>query len=94
MQAIDRSDVCMLVINAEEGIVEHDKHIASYALDAGKAIVIVVNKWDVIEDKDAEMKKWKTEIRNSFQFMPYAKIVFVSAKTRKTFFEWYDSLSN
>ena len=83
MQAIDRSDVCLLVINAIEGIVEHDKHIASYALDAGKAIVIVVNKWDVIEDKDESMKKWIKEIRNNFQFMPYAKIVFVSAKTRK-----------
>ena len=83
MQAIDRSDVCLLVINAEEGIVEHDKHIASYAIDAGKAIVIVVNKWDVIENKDAEMKKWKTDIRNNFQFMPYAKIVFVSALTKK-----------
>ena len=54
MQAIDRSDVCLLVINAEEGIIEHDKHIASYALDAGKAIVIVVNKWDTIEDKDGD----------------------------------------
>jgi len=83
MQAIDRSDVCLLVISAEEGIVEHDKHIASYAIDAGKAIVIVVNKWDVIENKDAEMKKWKTDIRNNFQFMPYAKIVFVSALTKK-----------
>ena len=83
MQAIDRSDVCLLVINAEEGIVEHDKHIASYAIDAGKAIVIVVNKWDVIENKDAEMKKWKIDIRNNFQFMPYAKIVFVSALTKK-----------
>ena len=83
MQAIDRSDVCLLVINAEEGIVEHDKHIASYALDAGKAIVIVVNKWDIIEDKDASMKNWIRDIRNNFQFMPYAKIVFVSAKTKK-----------
>ena len=83
MQAIDRSDVCLLVINAEEGIVEHDKHIASYALDAGKAIVIVVNKWDIIEDKDASMKNWIKDIRNNFQFMPYAKIVFVSAKTKK-----------
>lgn len=83
MKAIDRSDVCLLVINAEEGIVEHDKHIASYALEAGKAIVIVVNKWDVIENKDEEMKQWKREVENNFQFMTYAKVVFVSAKTRK-----------
>lgn len=84
MRAIDRSDVCLLVINAEEGIIEHDKHIAGYALEAGKAIVIVVNKWDTIEtDKDAAMKKWKTDIKNNFQFMPYAKVCFLSAKTRK-----------
>ena len=58
LKAIDRSNVCVLVINAEEGIIEHDKHIAGYALDAGKAIIIVVNKWDLIEDKDKEMKKF------------------------------------
>jgi len=84
MRAIDRSDVCILVINAEEGIIEHDKHIAGYAIEAGKAVVIVVNKWDtVLEEKDAEMKKWKTDIKNNFQFMPYAKVCFLSAKTRK-----------
>ena len=83
LKAIDRSDVCLLVINAEEGIIEHDKHIASYAIEAGKAIVIVVNKWDTIEDKDAQMKQFKEDIRNQFQFIPYAPIVFVSAKTKK-----------
>ena len=59
------------------------KHIAGYAIDAGKAVVLVVNKWDVINNKDAEMKKWKKDIENNFQFMPYAKICFVSAKTKK-----------
>ena len=82
LKAIERSDVCVLVINAEEGIIEHDKHIASYAIDAGKAVVIVVNKWDLIENKDEEMKKWTRDIRNNFQFMPYANIVFLSSKTR------------
>lgn len=83
MKAIDRSDVCCIVINAEEGIIEHDKHIAGYAIDAGKAVVLVVNKWDVITNKDAEMKKWKKDIENNFQFMPYAPVVFLSAKTKK-----------
>ena len=83
LKAIDRSDVCVLVINAEEGIIEHDKHIAGYALEAGKAIVIVVNKWDLIEDKDTAIKKWKELIAANFQFMTYAKIVFLSAKTKK-----------
>lgn len=83
MKAIDRSDVCLLVIDAESGIIEHDKHIAGYAIEAGKPIIIVVNKWDVIEDKDEQMKKFTKDIRNNFQFMPYAPIVYLSAKTRK-----------
>lgn len=83
MRAIDRSDVCVLVINAEEGIIEHDKHIAGYAIEAGKPVVIVVNKWDVIEDKDNAMKKWKKDIDMHFQFMPFAKVVFLSALTKK-----------
>ena len=83
LKAIDRSNVCVLVINAEEGIIEHDKHIAGYAIEAGKAIVIVVNKWDIIEDKDSAIKKWKDDIASNFAFMPYAKIVFLSAKTKK-----------
>lgn len=83
MKAIDRSDVCVLVINAAEGIIEHDKHIAGYALEAGKAIVIVVNKWDTIEDKDVAMKKWKTLIQSEFAFISFAPVVFLSALTKK-----------
>ncbi|MEG2457691.1 MAG: ribosome biogenesis GTPase Der [Bacilli bacterium] len=83
LKAIDRSDVCLLVINREEGIIEHDKHIASYILEAGKAVVIVVNKWDGDFNKDSEMKKWKTLIECEFQFMPYAQVVFLSALTTK-----------
>ena len=83
MKAIDRSDVCLLVINAEEGIIEHDKHIASYAIEAGKPIVLVVNKWDLIEDKDISQKKWLKDIEANFQFMTYARVVFLSAKTKK-----------
>jgi len=83
LKAIDRSDVCVILLNAEEGITIQDKHIAGYAIEAGKAVVIAVNKWDIIEDKDKEMKKIKKEIRNNFQFMPYAPIVFLSALTKK-----------
>jgi len=82
LKAIERSDVCVLVISAEEGIIEHDKHILSYALEAGKAIVLVVNKWDVIENKTSEMKNWIKNIRSEFQFIPYVNIVFLSAKTK------------
>ena len=83
MRAIDRSDVCLLVINAMEGIIEHDKHIASYALEAGKSIVIVVNKWDAIENKDEEMKKFKALIASEFAFISYAPVVFLSALTKR-----------
>jgi len=83
LKAIDRSDVCVLVIDASEGIIEHDKHIAGYAIEAGKPIIIVVNKWDTIEDKDESMKKFTQNIRAQFQFMPYAPIVYLSALTKK-----------
>lgn len=83
MKAIDRSDVCLLVLDAETGIIEHDKHIAGYAIEAGKPIIIVVNKWDIIEEKDTAMKNFTKEIRANFQFMPYAPIVYLSAKTHK-----------
>lgn len=83
MKAIDRSDVCVLVINAEEGIIEHDKHIASYVIDAGKALVILVNKWDTVNNPNEEIKNWKQKMEVEFQFLPYAKVVYVSAKNRK-----------
>ena len=83
MRAIDRSDVCLLLIDATTGIIEHDKHIAGYAIEAGKPVIIVVNKWDTIDDKEDEMKKWTKDIRANFQFMPYAPIVFLSALTKK-----------
>ncbi|MBR2833099.1 MAG: ribosome biogenesis GTPase Der [Bacilli bacterium] len=83
LKAIDRSDVCVIVINAEEGIIEHDKHIAGYAIEAGKAVVIAVNKWDLIDDKDRAIKDFTKDIRFQFQFMPYAPIVFLSALTKR-----------
>ena len=82
MKAIERSDVCVIVINAEEGIIEHDKHIASYAMEAGKPMVLVVNKWDTVNDKN-DIKSFTTLMRNEFQFLSYVPIVFLSAKTKK-----------
>ena len=81
LKAIDRSDICLLVLNAEEGIIEHDKHIASYAADAGKGVIIVVNKWDMVENKNT--KEFEELIRNEFKFLSYAPIVYLSAKTKK-----------
>lgn len=83
LKAIDRSDVCCIVINAEEGIIEHDKHILSYAIDAKKAVVLVVNKWDTVEDANSALREWKEKIKYEFQFVPYIKVVYLSAKTKK-----------
>ena len=83
LKAIDRSDVCCLVIDAKSGIIEHDKHILSYALLSNKAIVLVVNKWDTVDDPNNAIKKWKELIHYEFQFIPYIHVVFLSAKTKK-----------
>ena len=83
IRAIEESDVCVVVINAEEGILEHDKHILGYAIDAGKGIVLAVNKWDKVSDPDSEIKQWKKKIESEFKFAPYIKVVFLSALTKK-----------
>jgi GTP-binding protein len=83
LRAIERSDVVLVVINAEEGIIEQDKKIAGYAHEAGRAVVIVVNKWDAIEKDEKTMKELEHKIREHFLFLSYAPIVFLSAKTKK-----------
>lgn len=81
MKAIERADVVLVVLNGEEGIIEQDKHIAGYAHEAGKASIIVVNKWDAVEKDDKTMQQFTNKIRDHFLFMSYAPVVFVSAKT-------------
>ena len=83
LRAIERSDVVLVVLNADEGIQEQDKKIAGYAHEAGKAVIIVVNKWDAIEKDDKTMNFYTTQIREHFLFLDYAPIVFVSAKTKQ-----------
>ena len=83
MRAIDRADICLLVINREEGIIEHDKHIAGYAIEKGKGIILVVNKWDTVQEKDKDLKEFTKELREEFKFISYAPIVFLSALTKK-----------
>ncbi len=83
MKSIERSDVCVVVINAEEGVIEHDKHIVSYAVDAGKAVVICVNKWDYVKDPNTEIKRWNMLLKEEFKFVPYVNFVYTSALTRK-----------
>lgn len=81
LAAIERADVALIVLNGEEGIIEQDKHIAGYAHEAGKASILVVNKWDAVQKDDKTMQRMTREIRNQFRFMDYAPVVFLSALT-------------
>ena len=81
LKSIDNSDVCLVVINAEEGIKEHDKHIAGYAIERGKGLIFIVNKWDTV--KDTTIDEYTKLMRAEFQFATYAPIVFLSALTKK-----------
>jgi len=92
LDAIDRSDIGLVLIDAEKGILEQDKHVAGYVKDAYKACLIVVNKWDLVEKDTKTMKKWIEEIRDNFQFINYAPIVFVSAKYNKRIQTIYEEL--
>lgn len=83
LKAIERSNVVLVVLDAEEGIIEQDKRVAGYAHEEGKAIVIVVNKWDTLEKGSKTMKKFEDEVRKNFQFLDYAPIAFVSAKEKQ-----------
>jgi GTP-binding protein len=79
LRSIERADVVLIVLNAEEGVVEHDAKIAGYAYEAGKACVFVVNKWDTLKKDNSSMGKFVDQIRIQFKYLPFAPIVFVSA---------------
>lgn len=84
LRAVDRSDVVLVVLNAEEGIREQDKKVAGYAHEAGRGIILVVNKWDLVPDKDNHtLQEFTDHIRQEFAYLDYAPIVFVSAKTKQ-----------
>lgn len=79
--AVDRADVCLIVIDAAEGFTEQDSKVAGYAHEQGKASIIVVNKWDLIEKDGKTMKEYEDKLKNDFSFMSYAPFLFISAKT-------------
>ena len=81
LAAVDRSEIVLLVIDANEGIIEQDKHVVGYAIEKKKAVIIVVNKWDLVKKEQNTQAEFEKNIRNQFQFLEYAPIVFVSAKT-------------
>ncbi len=90
--AIDRSDVCLLVIDGEAGIREQDKNIVGYAFDEGKAIIIVVNKWDLVDKDTQSVQEFTKKIRENFKFLSYCPILFVSAKTKQRVHLLFDEI--
>jgi GTP-binding protein len=81
LTAIERADVCLMVIDAKEGVSEQDSKIAGYVHDQGKAAIIVVNKWDAVEKDDKTIDRYKADIKHELSFMDYAPMIFISAKT-------------
>ncbi len=81
LAAVDRSDICILMIDGTEGITEQDTKIAGYAHEQGKGMIIAVNKWDIVEKETNTSRDMERDIRNKLGFVPYAPIIFISAKT-------------
>ncbi|MBE5935293.1 MAG: ribosome biogenesis GTPase Der [Lachnospiraceae bacterium] len=92
VSAVERADVAVLVIDANEGVTEQDAKIAGIAHERGKGIIIVVNKWDAIEKNDKTMYKYSNKIREVLAFMPYAEIMFVSALTGQRLPKLYEMI--
>jgi len=81
LRSIERADVVLIVLSAEDGVTEQDSKIAGYAYEAGRGCIFVVNKWDTVEKDNASMGKFVEEIRRSFKYLPFAPILFISAET-------------
>lgn len=81
LTSIEKSDVILVVIDGETGIREQDKHVAGYAHEAGKGVVIVYNKWDLVDKNEKTMQKKEKEIKEQFKYLDYARVIFTSAKT-------------
>ncbi|MEE5992761.1 MAG: ribosome biogenesis GTPase Der [Oscillospiraceae bacterium] len=79
--AIDRADVCVIMIDAVEGFTEQDSKVAGYAHEQGKACIVAVNKWDAVEKTDKTMDEYRKKLENDFSFMSYVPFIFISAKT-------------
>lgn len=82
LSAIERSEIVMLVIDAEQGITEQDKHVVGYAVELNKAVILVVNKWDLIPRSQTAMSDFTKKIRKEFKFLDYAPVIYVSAKDK------------
>lgn len=92
--AIERADVCLLMIDANDGVTDQDEKIAGLAHEAGKACIIVINKWDSIEKENSTVNNYTKEIRTALAYMPYAPIVYVSALTGQRVSNIYELINN
>ena len=92
--AIERADVCLMLIDANEGVTEQDAKIAGEAHEAGKGIIIVVNKWDEYEKETGTLEKYKKEIYNKLSYLTYAPVIFISAKTGQRVEKLFDMINN
>ena len=95
--AIDRADVCLIMIDANQGVTEQDERIAGLAHEAGKASIFVINKWDLIEKDNATTRQFETDVYTHFSYMTYAPLLFISAKTGQRvhrLFEMINAVSN
>lgn len=92
VSAVERADVVIVVIDAKEGVTEQDAKIAGIAHERGKGVIVAVNKWDAVEKDDKTMNKFTADIRNTLSFMPYAELMFISAKTGQRMIKIYDMI--
>lgn len=94
LSAVDRADVCLIIVDATEGVTEQDTKIAGYAHDNGKASIIVVNKWDIVDKETNTMKNFQMRIKEGFNFMMYAPSAFISAKTGQRVDTLFDMINS
>ena len=92
--AVERADVCLLLIDANEGVTEQDSKIVGEAIDGGKGIIIAVNKWDEYEKENGTLENYKKDIYNKLPFLSYAPIIFISAKTGQRVDKLFDMINN
>lgn len=92
VSAVERADLVVLVIDGEEGVTEQDAKIAGIAHDRGKGIIVAVNKWDAVEKNDKTIYRFTENVRNTLSFMPYAEIIFISAKTGQRLNKLYETI--
>ncbi len=94
LAAIERADVCLIIIDATEGVTEQDTKVAGYAHNSGKSSILVVNKWDLIEKETGTLEEFSRQVRSSFPFMQYAPLLFISAKTGQRVGKLFDLIND